>query len=261
MKTLLLTVATVAIGWSSIGQLQPYSTQNLAMPSAAQSMTSVPHSDRSIPVGNQTTLVAPVTGTQGTYSCSMHDLNEQHYASRGLLNEYHQSAMQGTMSAANMNFPETPGSNEISVIFHVVYNPNNPAENVSNTQIMALFQELQEDYQLLNADAANARTGLGFIPADCDINFCLATQDPNGVPLGEVGVVRVSTNEDFYDQNAGEENKMKFSATGGSDIWNRNNYLNVWICNITDTLNYGVAGYAYRPTPSLLPSASKMASS
>ena len=256
MKTLLLTVVTVAIGWYSFSQVQPSNSQSLLMPPSGLSTSTIDHSDRSVPTNNPSTLSVTTSTPQGSHSCSMHDLNEQHYASRGLLNEYHQSSMQGAMNAATMNFPETPNSNEISVIFHVVYNPNNAAENVSNAQIMALFQELQEDYQLLNADAANARTGLGFNPADCDINFCLATQDPNGVPLGEVGVVRVSTSEDFYDQNAGEENKMKSSATGGSDIWNRNNYLNIWICNITNGLNFGVAGYAYRPTPTLLPSAS-----
>lgn len=42
---------------------------------------------------------------------------------------------------------------------------------------------------------------------------------------------------------------MKSSATGGSDIWDRNRYLNVWICDISDGASAGTAGYAYRPTP------------
>ncbi|PWL27109.1 MAG: hypothetical protein DCO96_12280 [Fluviicola sp. XM-24bin1] len=251
-----LTVAAVTLGLTSFGQIQQVGQENLAPSTTTASELPIISniSDRSVPINNPLQITAANANTPGAHSCSMHDLNEAHYASRGLLNEYHQSSMAGAQAAANMSFPETPGVNEISVIFHVVHNPNNPAENVSNAQIMALFQELQEDYQLLNSDAGLVRSGYGFTPADCDINFCLATQDPTGTPLTEIGVVRVATTEDFYDQNAGEENKMKSSATGGSDIWNRNNYLNIWICDITNGASFGVAGYAYRPTPTLLPS-------
>lgn len=259
MNKNLLTVAAVALGLSAFGQIQQVGQENLAPSTTnAQSLPNISHqSDRSVVTSNNPLIMsASGTTTPGAGSCVMHDLNEAHYASRGLLNEYHQSSMAGAQSAANMNFPETPNPNEISVIFHVVHNPNNPAENVSNAQIMALFTELQEDYQLLNSDASLVRSGFGFTPADCDINFCLATQDPTGTPLAEIGVVRVSTTEDYYDHANGEENKMKSSATGGSDIWNRNNYLNIWICDITNGLNYGTAGYAYRPTPTLLPSPS-----
>ncbi|XOV67912.1 MAG: M43 family zinc metalloprotease [Fluviicola sp.] len=253
-----LTVTAVTLCLSAFGQTQQVGQENLAPPTITPTQVQgnfKPLQSASANNTLQLTTSLP-TNSPGSHSCSMHDLNEAHYASRGLLNEYHQSAMAGAQAAANMSFPETPGVNEISVIFHVVHNPNNPAENVSNAQIMALFTELQEDYQLLNSDASMVRSGFGFTPADCDINFCLATQDPNGVPLTEVGVVRVATTEDYYDHANGEENKMKSSATGGSDIWNRNNYLNIWICDITNGLNYGTAGYAYRPTPTILPSPS-----
>lgn len=256
MNRYFLTVAAVSLCLSTFGQIQQVGQENLAPPTT--STTALPsnstQSDRSTPNNVPMSLSNSAANTPGAHSCVMHDLNEQHYASRGLLNEYHQSAMQGAQNAANMNFPETPNPNEISVIFHIVYNPNNSAENVSNAAIQALFQELQEDYQLLNTDQNMVRGGLGFNPADCDINFCLATQDPNGVPLTDAGIVRVSTTEDYYDHANGEENKMKSSTTGGSDIWDRNNYLNIWVCNITNGLNYGTAGYAYRPTPTLLPS-------
>jgi PKD repeat protein len=49
---------------------------------------------------------------------------------------------------------------------------------------------------------------------------------------------------------------MKASATGGSQIWDRNKYLNVWICDISNGANSGTAGYAYRPTNNMLPGAS-----
>lgn len=192
----------------------------------------------------------------GQHFCKSHELNEAHYQSRGILQEYNQDYLQGASNAENASFPKTSGTNEISIIFHVVY--NNAAENVSNAAIMNVYNDLVEDFQLLNADAANARTGspFNFVPADANINFCLATQDPYGNPLSEIGVTRTYTTETWFDSNNGEENKMKSSATGGADIWDRNNYLNVWICDISNGASSGTAGYAYRPTTSYLPSAS-----
>jgi hypothetical protein len=252
-KTYLLLTAVLfaSISFGQNSQLTPAGT-TLQPPSQsnAQELNS-----RQLPSSVNSTQINTVGAAQGTHNCFSHQLNEAHYASRGILNEYNLSYQQSASTAASMSFPETPGVNEISVIFHVVHNPSNPAENVSSAQIQALFLELQQDYQLLNADAANARTGLGFVPADADINFCLATQDPFGAPVLDPGIIRVSTGEDYYDPST-EGNKMKAAATGGSEIWDRNKYLNIWVCNITNGLNYGTAGYAYRPTTTYLPTAS-----
>lgn len=189
----------------------------------------------------------------GLHNCKSHELNEKHYQERGILNEFNQSYLQGTAKPKVPDAAKTPGVNTIPIIFHVVYNPNTPAENVSNALIMQVYNDIVQDFQLLNADAANARAAFGFVPADANINFCLATKTPTGTPLTEVGVERVSTTEAWYDSNNGEENKMKASATGGAQIWDRNKYLNVWICDISNGANSGTAGYAYRPTSSYLP--------
>ena len=192
----------------------------------------------------------------GHNSCKSHELTKAHFESLGKWDEFNQDYYESISKAKVPAYAKTPGVNTISVIFHVVHNPNNPSENVSNALIMQVFDDIQEDFQLLNADAANARSAFGFTPADANINFCLATKTPTGTPLAELGVIRVSTTEDWYDSDGGEENKMKASSTGGSQIWNRNNYLNVWICDISNGANSGTAGYAYRPTASFLPSSS-----
>lgn len=193
----------------------------------------------------------------GNHTCKAHDLTEQHFTSQGY--DYNQMVMDDHYQISQEDaaaYNKTPGTNTISVIFHVVHNPANPAENVSNALIMQVFNDLVEDFSLTNADQANARTSFGFIPADANINFCLATQDPLGNPLSEIGVVRVATTEDWYDSDGGEENKMKSAVTGGSTIWNRNNYLNIWICDISNGASFGTAGYAYRPVGGVLPGAS-----
>ena len=192
----------------------------------------------------------------GENTCLSYELTKKYYESIGKWEEFNQMYLEEAQKTKPFANTKTPGVNTIAVIFHVVHNPNNPAENVSNAAIMQVFNDIQQDFQLMNQDAANARTQFGFVPADVNINFCLATKDALGVPLSELGVVRVSTSEDYYNQNAGEENKMKASATGGSQIWDRNKYLNVWICDISNGANSGTAGYAYRPTNNMLPGAS-----
>lgn len=192
----------------------------------------------------------------GGNQCGSHELTQKYYQEQGLWEQFNKDYKKGTENPIVPNINKTPGINTIAVIFHVVHNPNNPAENVSNAQIMQVFNDIQQDFQLLNADASQARTNFGFVPADANINFCLATRTPTGSPLTELGVIRVSTTEDWYNSNGGEENKMKASSTGGSQIWDRNKYLNVWICDISNGANSGTAGYAYRPTTSFLPGSS-----
>jgi hypothetical protein len=200
--------------------------------------------------------LAPRNHGLNQHSCASHELTKKYYEEIGKWAEFNQTYLEEAAKTKPYKPEKTPGINTISVIFHVVHNPNNPAENVSNALIMQVFNDIQEDFQLLNQDAANARTNFGFVPADVNINFCLATKDPAGSPLLEQGVIRVSTTEDYYNHNGGEENKMKASATGGSQIWDRNKYLNVWICDISNGANSGTAGYAYRPTNNMLPGAS-----
>lgn len=192
----------------------------------------------------------------GNHTCKTHELTEKYYQEKGILDAFNANYLESTSKVFVQPTMKTPGVNNISVIFHVVHNPNNTSENVSNALIMQVFNDIQEDFQLLNSNAANARSAYGFVPYDANINFCLATQTAAGVPLSEVGVIRVSTNEDWYNSDNGEENKMKASATGGSQIWDRNKYLNVWICDISNGASSGTAGYAYRPTASFLPSSS-----
>ena len=199
--------------------------------------------------------MAPRNHGLNQHSCASHELTKKYYEEIGKWSEFNQSYLEEAAKTKPYKPEKTPGINTISVIFHVVHNPNNPAENVSNALIMQVFNDIQEDFQLMNQDAVNARTNFGFVPADVNINFCLATKDAAGVPLAEQGVIRVSTNEDYYNHNGGEENKMKASATGGSQIWDRNKYLNVWICDISNGANSGTAGYAYRPTNNMLPGA------
>jgi PKD repeat protein len=142
----------------------------------------------------------------------------------------------------------------IPVIFHVVY--NTPAENLSEADILDLLAGVNEDFSASNPDIGEARGGFGFIPFNADVEFCLAKQNEIGVPLVEYGIHRVPTTEVWFNPDT-ETNKMKGSDGGdtGTEGWDRDRYLNIWICDITNGAGSGVAGYAYKPTIGSLPPA------
>mgnify|MGYP006077909125 CR=1 FL=1 len=140
----------------------------------------------------------------------------------------------------------------IPVIFHVVH--NTPAENLSEGEILDLLDEINEDFTASNPDIDEARDAYGFVGADADIEFCMAKVDEVGAPLLEYGIHRVETAETWFNPDT-ETNKMKSSTGGGTGTegWDRDRYLNIWICDITNGAGSGVAGYAYKPTIVALP--------
>ncbi|MBL4578241.1 MAG: PKD domain-containing protein, partial [Flavobacteriales bacterium] len=136
----------------------------------------------------------------------------------------------------------------IPVAVHVVHNPgnpNNPSENVSDAVIYAMINTLNEDFRRQNADASQTRTVFLADAADAEIEFCLATKDPSGAST--TGITRTVTAQVYYSSTT-ETDKMKQNSTGGEDAWDPFNYLNIWICNISNYQGFGVAGYAYLPT-------------
>lgn len=123
----------------------------------------------------------------------------------------------------------------IPVVVHVVY--YNSTQNVSDAQIASQLDVLNADFRRLNADAGNTPSAWQGIAADCEVNFCMAQQDPSGNPTN--GIVRVQTTVNGFSTN----DNVKFSSSGGSNIWNRDRYLNIWVCNLSS----GLLGYAQFP--------------
>ena len=119
----------------------------------------------------------------------------------------------------------------IPVVFHVIYKTN--AQNLSDAQLQSQIDVLNEDFRRTNADQNNNWSQA----ADSEIEFCLASVDPNGAPTN--GIQRKSTKKrDFRTNDA-----MKFASQGGIDAWPSGDYLNIWVCNISG----GILGYAQFP--------------
>lgn len=119
----------------------------------------------------------------------------------------------------------------IPVVVHVIY--NNSTENISDAQVLSQITVLNEDFRRTNSDADNTWSQA----ADSEIEFCMATTDPNGNPTN--GITRTSTNTSAF----GTNDQMKFNSSGGKDAWPASDYLNIWVCDISG----GILGYAQFP--------------
>jgi hypothetical protein len=133
-------------------------------------------------------------------------------------------------SKLRMAFPAT-----LNVVVHVVY--KDASENISDAQIQSQIDALNRDYRKRNPDVAKVPQVWEGLAADVQIEFALATQDPDGARTD--GITRTQTTQDSFDSNDG----VKAQSSGGADPWPSDRYLNLWVC----TLAGGLLGYAQFP--------------
>ena len=125
----------------------------------------------------------------------------------------------------------------IPVVVHVVWNTN--AENISDAQIFSQIDILNDDFRRTNSDASNTPNVWQNIAADCEIDFCLATIDPNGAAT--TGITRTQTSQNSFSIMS---DNVKSTSSGGIDPWPQDDYLNIWVCDLSG----GILGYATPPS-------------
>jgi hypothetical protein len=127
------------------------------------------------------------------------------------------------------------GPTLIPVVVHVVY--NTPQQNISAAQIRSQIKVLNRDFRAKNPDKSKVPTPFKGLVADTQIEFVLATKDPNGKPTD--GITRTKTTRTSF----GSNDSVKFTASEGHDAWPRDRYLNIWVCQLSG----GLLGYAQFP--------------
>ena len=118
----------------------------------------------------------------------------------------------------------------IPVVVHIIY--KNAAQNISDAQIKSQIDALNRDFRRKNADSVNTPARFKSLAADVQIEFVLATADPEG--RATTGIIRKQT-------TVGEwklDDKIKYSAHGGDDAWDAASYLNIWVGNMGRLLGY-----------------------
>lgn len=128
----------------------------------------------------------------------------------------------------------------IPVVFHVIHTGGQ--ENISREQILDQMRVLNQDFNLQNPNKNKIRAQFANLATDCQIQFKLATLDPNGNCTD--GINRVfSSLGDNVDQ---DQEEVKYLSNA---YWDYKKYLNIWVVkNIISSSGQGtVLGYAYFP--------------
>lgn len=115
----------------------------------------------------------------------------------------------------------------IPVVFHVIHEGG--SENISRAQLQNQIDILNQDFRRLNADTTNTPAPFKPLSADVEVEFRLATLDPNGNCTD--GVVRLSSPL----TNNARDNVKSLS------YWPSNKYLNIWVVKTIQNLS-GSAG-------------------
>lgn len=133
----------------------------------------------------------------------------------------------GTKAPATVNIP---------VVFHIVY--NTPQQNIDDSLVHQQMVTLNEDFNRWNADTVNTPGAFKPLAGSMDINFCLAQQTPNGQPTN--GILRVSTQKTSFASplTYAVPDPVKHDSLDGSDAWDTQTYLNIWVCNLTGSTAY-----------------------
>lgn len=111
----------------------------------------------------------------------------------------------------------------IPIVVHVVW--NSPEENVSDLTIIEQIAILNRDFNHENNDLENVPDEFQPYIAKKGIRFCLASVDPMGLPTS--GIIRVKTEVEAI----GTKEDLFYSSLEGSDAWDTERYLNIWVAN------------------------------
>jgi hypothetical protein len=121
------------------------------------------------------------------------------------------------------------------VVVHVVW--NQPVENISDEQIMSQIAVLNKDFRRLNVEVPGLPAVFQNLIADVEIEFCLASKDPNG--NATTGITRTFTNNSV---GIGGSPSIHHSSQGGQDAWDTERYLNIWVAKFAGSIS-GVASF------------------
>ncbi|MGK7389711.1 MAG: hypothetical protein ACNS60_05145 [Candidatus Cyclobacteriaceae bacterium M2_1C_046] len=98
---------------------------------------------------------------------------------------------------------------------------------------------MNEDFARRNPDSANTLDIFTNNASNARIQFVLASRDANGLVTSGITRTNTTTTTTTFSTN----NDIKSSASGGQDPWPTDDYLNIWVGNLSD----GLLGYAQFP--------------
>jgi hypothetical protein len=132
----------------------------------------------------------------------------------------------------------------IPVVVHILWKTS--AQNIPDSRVTAQIAATNADFAGTNTHSMEAFSTS--LKANTNIQFCLAHKDPYGHYT--TGITRTQTtvstfNTDGYPQNCSGYPERCFSS-GGHDAWDVKKYLNIWVCNLGNSL-CGISEFPTNP--------------
>lgn len=118
----------------------------------------------------------------------------------------------------------------IPVVVHILWKEDE--QNISDEQVHSQIEVLNKAFQARPDNIDIIPTHFQDLIANIDLDFCLAQRSPQGHTTN--GIVRTRTTINIFNSNA---NLLFNSDLGGSDIWNPNEYLNIYVANLAENIN------------------------
>ncbi|MFM7193305.1 MAG: M43 family zinc metalloprotease, partial [Bacteroidota bacterium] len=135
-----------------------------------------------------------------------------------------------SLSAARQSGVQA-GEYTIRVVVHIIHNgePVGTGTNISDAQVISQLRVLNEDFQRKNTDASKTLTIFKSVATAMPVKFVLASTDPDGNP--STGIVRVKGIKSGYTRDENAQAKAL-------SYWPAENYVNIWVCNLTDYFGF-----------------------
>ncbi|NOQ73913.1 MAG: T9SS type A sorting domain-containing protein [Crocinitomix sp.] len=129
----------------------------------------------------------------------------------------------------------------IPVVVHVVHLGG--AENISDAQVFSGIEQMNLDFNMENPDVGGTIPEFADIVGNCNIEFRLATIDPEG--NCHSGITRTYSETTYDVGNSGPSNHPIVDAVEDEHgTWPQNKYMNIFCCADPN----GNGGYTFRPT-------------
>ncbi len=181
-------------------------------------------------------------------SCSAHEIHARKMASDTQYAASHRALEDYTVRYLDEYLLRNEAANKtglitVPVVFHIISNgePVGTGANIADAQILSQLQVLNEDMRRTNPDAVNTPARFQGVAADCQVEFCIALQDPQGVPA--LGINRINGGQPDWDVQQIENLKPTLA-------WDPNRYLNIYVLDLfTRTGALGFATFPVSPVP------------
>ncbi len=204
-------------------------------------------------LGPVTKYTAPINHVPPSRTCGTMDaayLYQQNAKGQSFLEEFEEWLQERIKEDKKNNLPKATVYT-IPVIVHVIHNSNESVgqgRNISQAQVNSQIDVLNEDFRRTNADASQTPTPFAAVAADIEIQFCKAMVDPNGNPLTEPGIHRVSATSisGLSNTTTGYTQTTIDNIIKPATSWDPNRYMNIWVCQLSG----GLLGYAQFPSNS-----------